>query len=120
MKNLKNNLKTLSHYTGGSNGWGTLVSCCAECGEVVLEQECDKDGIPTNVIWDTTEDHVCPEEQEGAENEEDHEDINPDYSGSAGDDCREHEQDLHNIRRRGLTRTGADRCGGQRNIQKGD
>lgn len=56
--------KILSEYTGGITGWGTIVSRCAECGEVVLEQECDEVGIPTKTIWDTTEEHVCPDEVE--------------------------------------------------------
>lgn len=55
---------TLSHYTGGIHGWGTMVSECALCGEVVSEYTCDEDGFPMDAIFDDEETHRCPSEEE--------------------------------------------------------
>lgn len=52
----------LSEYTGGNGGWGTMISRCADCGEVVSEYECDLDGIPTGEIFDVWANHVCFED----------------------------------------------------------
>lgn len=52
-------MTTLSHYTGGNAGWGTMVSVCADCGAVVAEYECDENGIPTEAIFDDTDSHEC-------------------------------------------------------------
>ena len=49
---------TLAHYTGGK-GWGTMVYCCDICGEEVAEYLCDKDGIPTKMLYDNCESHEC-------------------------------------------------------------
>ena len=51
----------LSEYTGGASGWGTMISRCADCGEIVCEYECDEDGIPTISVFDNTESHQCEE-----------------------------------------------------------
>lgn len=50
---------TLSHYTGGNAGWGTMVHTCPDCGATVAEYECDEDGIPTRCIFDDTDTHEC-------------------------------------------------------------
>ena len=52
-----------SHYTGGNSGWGTLVSECTNCGEIVAEYECDALGIPVKVIFDQSDTHQCPEDE---------------------------------------------------------
>ena len=57
-------MTVLSHYTGGANGWGTLVSVCADCGEIVAEYECDENGVPTVAIFDDSDTHTCPEFEE--------------------------------------------------------
>jgi hypothetical protein len=57
-------MTTLSSYTGGNSGWGTMISKCATCGEIVAEYYCDEDGRPTEPIFDNTEKHVCELEEE--------------------------------------------------------
>lgn len=52
-------MNTLSHYTGGNSGWGTMVCTCADCGAVVAEYECDEDGIPMETIFDCADSHQC-------------------------------------------------------------
>lgn len=52
-------MDTLSHYTGGADGWGDLVSVCADCGETVARYACDGDGNPVDVIFDDTDTHEC-------------------------------------------------------------
>ena len=52
-------IATLSEYTGGNAGWGTMVSRCAICGEVVAEYNCDEQGLPTTAIFDDCESHQC-------------------------------------------------------------
>ncbi len=53
--------KTLSQYTGGTSGWGTMISKCADCGAIVAEYECDDNGVPTVAIFDDIDSHVCNE-----------------------------------------------------------
>ena len=53
-------LSSNSHYTGGNNGWGTLVYECDLCGAPVAEFNVDENGIPTDPIFDYTDDPVCP------------------------------------------------------------
>lgn len=52
-------MDTLSHYTGGADGWGDLVSVCADCGETVARYACDGDGNPVDAIFDDTDTHEC-------------------------------------------------------------
>ena len=52
-------MTTLSEYTGGKSGWGTMVSRCSICGEIVAEYECDEDGIPRVALYDNTGSHEC-------------------------------------------------------------
>ena len=52
---------TKSRYTGGNNGWGTMEISCAFCGEIIAEYECDEDGLPTEPIFDISENHICVE-----------------------------------------------------------
>jgi len=52
----------LSHYTGGNNGWGTMVSECEVCHEIVAEYRCNELGIPVEKIFDNSESHECDEE----------------------------------------------------------
>lgn len=54
----------LSEYTGVSKGWGTMITRCSVCGEVIAEYECDENGIPTKPIFDYTDSHVCEEVEE--------------------------------------------------------
>lgn len=54
----------LSEYTGGNSGWGTMISRCADCGEIVSEYACDLDGIPTEAIFDIWADHICPDNED--------------------------------------------------------
>jgi predicted RNA-binding Zn-ribbon protein involved in translation (DUF1610 family) len=56
---------TLSQYTGGNSGYGTMISRCSICGEIVAEYECDENGIPTDAIFDNTDTHMCEEVVEG-------------------------------------------------------
>lgn len=49
---------TTSEYTGGNNGWGTMIVKCSICGEVIEEWEVDELGVPTNLIF-RDEDHDC-------------------------------------------------------------
>lgn len=60
---------TTARYTGGNNGWGTLVYECADCGEVVAEYYCDENGIPTEAIFDYTDEHECEYDEEYEEEE---------------------------------------------------
>jgi hypothetical protein len=57
----------LSHYTGGVHGWGTMVTECEHCHEIVAEYECDDVGRPIRAIFDRSEEHVCdiPDDDEG-------------------------------------------------------
>lgn len=48
-----------SYYTGGNSGWGNMITVCAECGAILMEQTCDEDGIPVEVLYDYTKDHEC-------------------------------------------------------------
>lgn len=52
-------MMTISHYTGGNSGWGTMVCECADCREVVAEYETDELGRPTTAIFDNTNVHEC-------------------------------------------------------------
>lgn len=52
---------TISHYTGGNAGWGTMVCECTVCGEVVAEYECDDLGRITKAIFNYEDDHDCEE-----------------------------------------------------------
>ncbi len=54
---------TTSEYTGGIREWGDMISKCANCGEIVMRQECNSDGIPVRTIFDNTENHVCLEKE---------------------------------------------------------
>lgn len=60
-------LQTLSEYTGGSKGWGTMICRCACCGEIVSEYLCDEDGIPTDALYDESEEHICEDEMRDEE-----------------------------------------------------
>ncbi len=51
----------LSQYTGGTKGWGTMITRCPDCGEVVAEYNCDDKGIPTDTIFDNCDEHICEE-----------------------------------------------------------
>ena len=53
----------LSYYTGGVNGWGTMIMKCATCGEIVAEYECDDMGVPTEPIFDNIDTHICEEDE---------------------------------------------------------
>lgn len=54
----------MSEYTGGNNGWGTMIYRCPFCGEIVAEYNCDEDGVPTDRIFDNADSHKCPDENE--------------------------------------------------------
>jgi len=54
---------TLSYYTGGIHGWGTMISKCDTCGEIVAEYECDEEGRPTEAIFDECDTHRCEDEK---------------------------------------------------------
>lgn len=55
---------TTAHYTGGCNGWGTLVYKCSICGEEVAEFECDEKGLPVNALFDFSANHICEVDDE--------------------------------------------------------
>ena len=57
----------LSEYTGGNGGWGTMISRCEWCGEIVSEYETDSEGHCTVPIFDDSENHRCPCEDEELE-----------------------------------------------------
>jgi len=57
----------LSEYTGGIGGWGTMISRCAWCGEIVSEYETDSEGRCTIPIFDCVEGHRCPCEDDELE-----------------------------------------------------
>ena len=59
---------TISEYTGGIREWGDMISKCANCGEIVMRQECNSDGIPVRTIFDNTENHVCKTEENKNDN----------------------------------------------------
>ena len=56
-----------SEYTGGIAGWGTMISHCSWCGQVVSEYETDEEGRCTVPIFDDSEGHRCPDEEEEEE-----------------------------------------------------
>ena len=52
-------MKIKSEYVSGKSDWPDMVSKCTICGEIVLRQECNMDGIPVRIVFDNTEDHHC-------------------------------------------------------------
>lgn len=56
----------LSQYTGGINGWGTMICRCPDCGEIIAEFECDEQGRIVQAVFDDSDSHEC-EDREGEE-----------------------------------------------------
>lgn len=40
----------LCRYNGGCHGYGNMENYCSHCGEVLYEQVCDENGIPTGEV----------------------------------------------------------------------
>ena len=56
-------MSLLAEYTGGSNGWGTLIYKCSFCGEIVAEYTTDDNGNPMIELFDDSETHVCGDDE---------------------------------------------------------
>jgi hypothetical protein len=61
-------MRTKSEYVRGKSEWPDMVSKCTICGEIVLRQECNMDGIPVRTVLDNTETHRCKLEENKNDN----------------------------------------------------
>ena len=61
-------MRTKSEYVSGKHDWPDMISKCTICGEIVLRQECNMDGIPVKTVFDNTETHHCKTEENKNDN----------------------------------------------------